>query len=53
MAATVQLVIFVWWVEPMSWRVEWKCAMRTFGGLYVMTCGIALMPVLLVDSWDS
>ena len=50
---TAQLATFVWWVELMSWREEWKCAMTTSGGRCVMTTGELLMLMSFVDSLDS
>ena len=43
---------FVWRMELISWREEWKCAMTTSGGQCVLIHGVPMMPVLLVDSSD-
>ena len=47
------MVTFSWWVESVSWRVEWKCAMTNYGAQCAMTFGTLLTLVLLVDSLDS
>ena len=44
--------MFVWWEDPISMRVEWKCASMTNGGQCVMTAGAVLMLQLSVSSWD-
>ena len=43
---------FVLWVDPVSWRAEWKCATTTSGGQCVMIPGAVPMLMWLVDSWD-
>ena len=49
---TVLMVTFVWWEDPISMRVEWRCASITSGGQCVITAGTVLMPVWSVNSWD-
>ena len=44
--------MFVWWEDPISMRVEWKCASMTSGEQCVMTVGIALMLLWSASSWD-
>ena len=51
-AATVHMVMFVWWEAPISMRVEWRYASMTSGGQYVMTSGIPLMLLWCASSWD-
>ena len=40
--ATVLMVMCIWWVAPISMRVEWRCASMTSGEQCVMTPGIQL-----------
>ena len=50
---TAQMETFVWWVDPVSWRAEWKCATTTSGGQCVMIPGAVLMLMWPVDNWDT
>ena len=50
--ASVPMVMFVWWVAPISMRVEWRCASMTSGGQCVMIAGIPLMLQWCASSLD-
>ena len=39
----VQMEIVVWWVDPVSWKAEWKYATTTSGEQCVMIPGAVLM----------
>ena len=54
MMVTAQLVMFVWRMEPMSWREEWKCATMTCGAQCVTIPIIhQIMQISFVDNLDS
>ena len=52
LVATVLMETFVWWMAPISMRVEWRCASMTSGGQCVMTIGITVTPQWFASSWD-
>ena len=49
----VPMVMFVWWMAPISMRVEWRCVSMTSGEQCVMTDGTALMLLWSANSWDT
>ena len=49
---TALMEMFVWWEDPISMRVEWRCASMTSGGQCVMTAGTVMMPQWSASSWD-
>ena len=49
---TVLMEMFVWWVAPISTKVEWRCASMTSGGQCVMITGTTLMLLWSASSWD-
>ena len=51
--ATVHMVMFVWWMAPISMRVEWRYASMTSGGQCVMTPGTTLMLLWSANSWGT
>ena len=48
---TVLMEMFVWWVAPISTKVEWRCASMTSGGQCVMIIGTSMMPPWSANSW--
>ena len=48
----VTMEMFVLWVDHISMRAEWKCALMIRGGQCVMTLGTVLMPLLSASSLD-
>ena len=49
---TVLMVTFVWWEDPISMRVEWRCASITSGEQCVITAGTFLMPLWYANNWN-
>ena len=51
-AVFVIMVMYVWWVEPVILKEEWRCVSALHGEQCVMTLGTAMMPWWFVISLD-
>ena len=42
---------FVWLVDDLLMKAEWRSASMEYGGQYVTLAGAAVMPELCADNW--
>ena len=47
-----QMVMSDWWVVELREKDVWRSAVVDDGVLFVMTCGVMLMPMWFAGSWD-